>query len=102
MGQGLTMVAEQIAAEAMELPYELVHTIGLDTSSSPNGNVTCASRMTYMVGNTLVDAAKQLKAEPKMAGVPIIALTGRAMKGDKEKYKKDSKFGLYRIVDGKK
>jgi len=32
-----------------------------------------------------LDAAKQVKAEPKMAGVPIIALTGRAMKGDKEK-----------------
>jgi CO/xanthine dehydrogenase Mo-binding subunit len=63
MGQGLTMAAEQIAAEAMELPYELVSTIGLDTSSSPNGNVTCASRMTYMVGNTLLDAAKQLKAQ---------------------------------------
>jgi CO/xanthine dehydrogenase Mo-binding subunit len=63
MGQGLTMAAEQIAAEAMELPYELVHTVGIDTSSSPNGNVTCASRMTYMVGNTLVDAAKQLKAQ---------------------------------------
>ncbi|RJP48062.1 MAG: xanthine dehydrogenase family protein molybdopterin-binding subunit [Anaerolineaceae bacterium] len=63
MGQGLTMAAEQIAAEAMELPYELVNTIGLDTSSSPNGNVTCASRMTYMVGNTLVDAAKQLKTQ---------------------------------------
>jgi CO/xanthine dehydrogenase Mo-binding subunit len=63
MGQGLTMAAEQIAAEVMELPYELVNTIGIDTSTSPNGNVTCASRMTYMVGNTLVDAGKQLKAQ---------------------------------------
>jgi CO/xanthine dehydrogenase Mo-binding subunit len=63
MGQGLTMVAEQIAAEALELPYALINTIGLDTSSSPNGNVTCASRMTYMVGNTIVDAANQLKVQ---------------------------------------
>ncbi len=63
MGQGLVMAAEQIAAEVMELPYELVDTVGLDTSSSPNGNVTCASRMTYMVGNSLVDAGKQLKAQ---------------------------------------
>ena len=63
MGQGLMMAAEQIAAEVMELPYELVNTVSLDTSSSPNGNVTCASRMTYMVGNTLVDAGKQLKAQ---------------------------------------
>lgn len=63
MGQGLAMAAEQIAAEVMELPYKLVTTIGIDTSSSPNGNVTCASRMTYMVGNTLVDAGKQLKTQ---------------------------------------
>jgi len=63
MGQGLAMAAEQIAAEAMELPYELVNTVGLDTSSSPNGNVSCASRMTYMVGNTMVEAAQKLKAQ---------------------------------------
>lgn len=32
-----------------------------------------------------LDAAKQIKAEPKLADVPIIALTAKAMKGDKEK-----------------
>jgi signal transduction histidine kinase/HAMP domain-containing protein len=32
-----------------------------------------------------LDAAKQIKAEPQLADVPVIALTGIAMKGDKEK-----------------
>jgi CheY-like chemotaxis protein len=32
-----------------------------------------------------LEAAKQVKAEPKLADVPIIAITARAMKGDKEK-----------------
>jgi CheY-like chemotaxis protein len=32
-----------------------------------------------------LDAAKQIKVEPKLADVPIIALTAKAMKGDKEK-----------------
>lgn len=63
LGQGLTMTAEQIAAEALQLPYEQVNCIDLDTWESPNGNVTCASRMTYMVGNALVDAAEQLKSQ---------------------------------------
>ena len=63
MGQGLVMAAEQMAAEVMELPYEVVNTVGIDTSTSPNGNVTCASRMTYMVGNTLVEAGEQLKTQ---------------------------------------
>jgi len=60
MGQGLAMAAEQITAESLGLPYEVVKTIPLDTLTSPNGNVTCASRMTYMVGNALIDAADRL------------------------------------------
>jgi len=63
MGQGLVAAAEQIAAEAMELPYEQVSTKELDTSTSPNGNVSCASRMTYMVGNSIVEAARLLRAQ---------------------------------------
>ena len=63
LGQGLTMTAEQITAETLELPYEKIQTLDIDTWESPNGNVTCASRMTYMVGNALVDAAEQLKAQ---------------------------------------
>ena len=63
LGQGLIMTSEQIAAEALELPYDQVRAVDLDTWESPNGNVTCASRMTYMVGNALVDAAEQLKAQ---------------------------------------
>jgi CO/xanthine dehydrogenase Mo-binding subunit len=53
MGQGLAMVSEQIIAETLELPYEMVKSVELDTLISPNGNVSCASRMTYMVGNAV-------------------------------------------------
>ena len=60
MGQGLSLVAEQITAEALGLPFESIHTIPLDTLNSPNGNVSCASRMTYMTGNAVIDAADQL------------------------------------------
>jgi len=60
MGQGLSLVAEQITAEALELPFDLIKTIPLDTLRSPNGNVSCASRMTYMTGNAVIDAAGQL------------------------------------------
>jgi CO/xanthine dehydrogenase Mo-binding subunit len=60
MGQGLSLVAEQITAEALGLPFDLIKTIPLDTLKSPNGNVTCASRMTYMTGNAVIKAADQL------------------------------------------
>jgi CO/xanthine dehydrogenase Mo-binding subunit len=63
MGQGLSLVAEQITAEALGLPFDLVKTVPLDTLRSPNGNVSCASRMTYMTGNAVIDAASQLIAQ---------------------------------------
>jgi CO/xanthine dehydrogenase Mo-binding subunit len=60
MGQGLSMVAEQITSEALGIPFEKINTVPLDTRYSPNGNVSCASRMTYMTGNAVIDAAEQL------------------------------------------
>ena len=62
LGQGLATVAEQIAAEALGVPYQAVRTVDVDTSVSPNGGVTCASRMTYLIGNSVVLAAQQLIA----------------------------------------
>ena len=60
LGQGLAMAAEQFTAEALGIPYHQVESLPLDTLKTPNGNVTCASRMTYMVGNALLDASKIL------------------------------------------
>ena len=51
LGQGTITVAAQMAAEALGTEYDDVEVAGLDTSTSPNGGVSCASRMTYMVGN---------------------------------------------------
>lgn len=60
LGQGLATAVEQITAESLGLPFELVHTVPLDTLDSPNGNVTCASRMTYMAGNAVIEASRLL------------------------------------------
>lgn len=60
LGQGLAPVAEQIAADTLGLPYEAVGALAVDTALSPNGGVTCASRMTYMVGNAVTIAAEGL------------------------------------------
>jgi CO/xanthine dehydrogenase Mo-binding subunit len=40
-----------------------VETIFVDTSVTPNGGVTCASRMTYMSGNAIIQAADGLRAD---------------------------------------
>jgi CO/xanthine dehydrogenase Mo-binding subunit len=60
LGQGLATAAEQIAAESLGLPFEAVRTVDIDTRVSPNGGVTCASRMTYLTGNSVILAAGQL------------------------------------------
>jgi len=60
LGQGLAMAVEQITAEAMGLTYDQVEALPLDTLDRPNGNTTCASRMTYMAGNALIDASEKM------------------------------------------
>jgi len=61
LGQGLATISEQIVAESLGLPFSAVVTAHLDTSTAPDGGVTCASRMTYLVGNALLDCSKLLK-----------------------------------------
>ncbi len=60
LGQGLATVAEQMVAEKLGLPYEQVVALQLDTSTTPNGGVTCGSRMTYLAGNALLTASEAL------------------------------------------
>jgi CO/xanthine dehydrogenase Mo-binding subunit len=60
LGQGLATAAEQITAEALGIPFEDVSCVPLDTWNSPNGNTTCASRMTYMAGNALITASEEM------------------------------------------
>jgi CO/xanthine dehydrogenase Mo-binding subunit len=61
LGQGLATVVEQITASALGLPFSQVVTSQLDTMVVPNGGVTCASRMTYLVGNAMLNGAEALK-----------------------------------------
>jgi CO/xanthine dehydrogenase Mo-binding subunit len=60
MGQGTVSVAAQMAAEALGIGFESVQAAGLDTSVSPDGGMTAASRMTYMLGNAVGKAASRM------------------------------------------
>lgn len=59
LGQGLETVAAQMAAEALGIPYDRVEVVPIDTSDTPDAGVTCASRMTYLVGNSVIIAARE-------------------------------------------
>ena len=61
MGQGARTVLAQIAADALGAKFENVHVIETDTSLVPDSGPTVASRTTFMSGNSLMLAAKELR-----------------------------------------
>ena len=67
LGQGLTAVAAQCAAEELGLPYERVRVLLSDTDLTPDGGPTTASRQTYITGNAVRLAARAMRE--RLAGV---------------------------------
>jgi CO/xanthine dehydrogenase Mo-binding subunit len=60
-GQGTNTVLCQIAAEALDLPYEDVRIAQPDTNQVPNSGPTVASRTAMVVGNLVRSAALGIK-----------------------------------------
>ncbi len=75
MGQGLTTVLLQVAAEALEVPIERIHLAPVDTSRVPDSGPTVASRGTMMSGLAVLDAARKLReridAVATELGIPV-------------------------------
>jgi xanthine dehydrogenase molybdenum-binding subunit len=61
MGQGLSVVLAQIAAEELGMPVQQVHVLLSDTDLTPNGGPTTASRQTYVSGNAARYAASTMR-----------------------------------------
>lgn len=53
LGQGLETVAAQFAAEALDLRLEDIAITAPDTGAAPDSGASNASRMTYLLGNSL-------------------------------------------------
>ena len=63
MGQGLTTVLAQIAAEELGLPFERVRVLLSDTDLTPDGGPTTASRQTFITGNAARLAAQGMREQ---------------------------------------
>ncbi|NMC84626.1 MAG: xanthine dehydrogenase family protein molybdopterin-binding subunit [Anaerolineaceae bacterium] len=74
LGQGLKTVAEQITAETLGLPFEQVSASTFDTHIVPDGGVTCASRMTYLVGNAMLTGARALQQQLLVCAADLLHL----------------------------
>ncbi len=75
LGQGLNLVAAQITSEALGIDPSQIDVAPINTLVSPDGGVTCASRMTYMVGNSAMLAAVQLIENLKKEGARLLNLS---------------------------
>jgi CO/xanthine dehydrogenase Mo-binding subunit len=61
LGQGLTTVIAQIAAETLGVPLDTVHVHIGDTDTGPHCMGTFASRTTHRAGNAVVMAAREAR-----------------------------------------
>ena len=63
IGQGSTTMATQCVAETLGVPMSRIRAIVSDSAITPKDNGSYSSRVTYMVGNAAIDAAKNLKTK---------------------------------------
>ena len=63
IGQGSDTVLLQIASESLGLPIHEIHLIRADTALTTDAGATSASRQTYISGNAILNAVKNLKQE---------------------------------------
>ncbi|HUX73239.1 MAG TPA: 4-hydroxybenzoyl-CoA reductase subunit alpha [Steroidobacteraceae bacterium] len=61
IGQGSSTMVAIVIAETLGLPLERIRVIAADSAITPKDNGAYSSRITFMVGNAAIDAARQLK-----------------------------------------
>jgi 4-hydroxybenzoyl-CoA reductase subunit alpha len=62
IGQGSSTMVAIAVAETLDISLDRVRVIAADTAVTPKDNGAYSSRITFMVGNAAIDAAKRLKA----------------------------------------
>ena len=62
IGQGSSTILAQAAAEILDIGLDRIRVIANDSAITPKDNGSYSSRVTLMVGNAAIDAARNLKA----------------------------------------
>ncbi|MCZ2414265.1 MAG: 4-hydroxybenzoyl-CoA reductase subunit alpha [Burkholderiales bacterium] len=61
IGQGSNTMAAQMVAEVMGVDWSRLRVVSADSALTPKDNGSYSSRVTFMVGNAAIDAARQLR-----------------------------------------
>jgi CO/xanthine dehydrogenase Mo-binding subunit len=72
MGQGAHTAMAQIAAESLDIPFEMMRVVGPDTKFTPFDSTTSASRSTNMMGNAVIAAGTSLKHKLIELAAPLL------------------------------
>ena len=73
VGQGGHTVFAQMAAEALDVPIDIVHLVVSDTAYTDNSGSVSASRLTFMAGNSIKGACEQALEKWQQEERPAIA-----------------------------
>jgi CO/xanthine dehydrogenase Mo-binding subunit len=73
VGQGIQTTIHQMAAEALDLPMDIIEIVAIDTATTPSAGSVSASRMALMAGNALIGAAEAAYAEWDNEERPAVA-----------------------------
>jgi CO/xanthine dehydrogenase Mo-binding subunit len=71
-GQGIGTVMLQLAAEALGVPRDCLQLVNADTDLTPDSGIQGASRATYFIGGSVLDAVKNLKRHIFLAAAEMI------------------------------
>ncbi len=75
LGQGLRTVLCQLVAGELGIPYEHVKIISADTEKTPDSGPVSASRATYVQGNAVVTACRDLKKQLGTLAAELLGTT---------------------------
>lgn len=62
-GQGISTVMSQLAAEGLGVPRDSITLVNADTALTPDSGIQGASRATYFIGSSVLEAVKNLKEQ---------------------------------------
>ena len=91
IGQGSSTMVAIAVAETLDVPIDRIRVIAGDTAVTPKDNGAYSSRITFMVGNAAIDAAKRLKT---------ILLAAAARKLDAQPEQLECIDGVFRVHGG--
>ncbi len=91
IGQGSDTVFLQIASEATGVPLREIHLVRADTAVTTDAGATSASRQTYISGNAILNAIKNLKEKVLQEASKILGVEGNDLYFEDEEIRSNSK-----------